>query len=352
MRRMSVQKLMSGMVTAKPIYTTSGVILIKEGTHLSEKYIEKIRGLDLEYIYIHDQASAGIEVEHVISESTRIETKRILNDGMNKMKQGYYNASEAIIKKIEEIISEVISNPQTMVSLQEIRNKDEYLHMHSINVCVISLLLGKKLNYNDAQMKHLALGALLHDLGKTRIDYQVTRYREDYIEKEFKIYKEHANLGYEMIKAIPNSSLLAANIALTHHEHYDGTGFPLGKKNTSIHEFARIVAVANEYDNLLYNMPTGMEMRHYEIVEMMISRAYTWFDPDIIKVFRKSISPYPIATGVVLNDGRIGLVAKLNENYPTRPIIRIIDPKTKQSIGEVDMSEDLNVLIIDEKEID
>jgi len=352
MRRVGIDKLKKDMVLAKPIYTSNGVILLKEGTLLTEKFLEKIHDIDVDYIYIKDELSEGIEIEALISEKTVLSTKKALEDSMEKMRKGYFTASQSIVEKVDAVISEVVANPHVMVSLQEIRSRDEYLHMHSINVCVISLLIGKKLNYNDAQLKHLALGAILHDVGKTQIKYDVIRYREDYVDKEYKIYKEHVRLGYEMIKSIPESSLLAANIALTHHEHYDGTGFPLGKKNTSIHEFSRIVAVANEYDNLLYNLPKDTHIRHYEIVEMIVSRAYTWFDPEIIKIFRKSISPYPVSTGVVLNDGRIGIVARLNEDFPTRPVIRIIDETSMAVMGEVDLSVSLNTLIVDEKEID
>lgn len=353
MRRISVDKLKPGMVLSKPIYTTTGVVLLRDGQKLTDKFIEKIQYLQLDFIYIKDEMSEGIYIDEIISEQMRYDTKKVLEDSIKKMRSGHFNTSEAIAKKVEEIIQEVISNPRVMVSVQEMRNKDEYLHMHAINVCVISILIGKKKGYNDAQLKHLALGAMLHDIGKIKIEFNCTRYREDYIDKEFNIYKEHVRIGYDLIKEIPNASLLAANIALTHHERFDGTGFPLGKKNENIHEFARIVAVANEYDNLLYNLPKEMTMRHYEIIEMIVSRAYSWFDPEIVKIFRNSISPYPMGAGVKLSDGRLGIVSRLNENLPTRPLIRIIDPnKTDQVLEEVDLSKNLSLMIEDEIDID
>ncbi len=352
MRQVPVDKLKIDMVLAKPIYTQNGVILLKEETKLTNGFIDKIKSIEIDHIYIQDELSEGIEIESVISESTRIETKKMLTESMSKMRSGYFNASDAIIEKVEVIIDEVVSNPHVMVSLQEIRSREEYMHLHAINVCVISLLIGKKMSYNDAQLKHLALGALLHDVGKTQIDYEISRYREDYIDNELKIYKQHVRYGYEVIKNMPDSSLLAANVALTHHEHYDGTGFPLGKKNTSIHEFARIVAIANEYDNLLYNLPHGMKMRHYEIIELIVSRAYTWFDPEIIKVFRKSISPYPVSTGVVLSDGRSAIVTSINESFPTRPTVRVYEEATMEIIEVLDLSKNLSLMIVDEKDID
>jgi HD-GYP domain-containing protein (c-di-GMP phosphodiesterase class II) len=342
------------MVLAKPIYANNGVIMLREGTKLTQQYIERIQYLKLPYIYIQDDISAGIEIDEVISEETKLETRKALSDSIAKMKKGYFDVNQDIVQNVESIINDVTSNPRVMVSVQEIRNKDEYLHMHSINVCVLSLLIAKKRGYNDTQLKHLALGALLHDLGKTKIDkIDPTTYRESYSEKEYDDYKDHVRLGYEMIKEIPNSSLLAANVALTHHEKYDGTGFPIGKKNEGIHEFSRIVAIANEYDNLVYNSPEDMNLAHYEIIELIVSRAYTWFDPEMVRIFRSSISPYPVGSGVELSDGRRGIVSGLNENLPTRPLVRIVNPAYLDDvIEEVDLSKNLSIVISAEIDID
>jgi len=354
MRRINVARLKVGMDLAKPIYANNGVILLRDGTKLTQNYIEKIQYLQLPYIYIADDISVGIEIEDIVSEEIKLETRRSLSDSIAKMKKGHFNVNDEIAAQVEEIINEVVSSPRVMLSVQEIRNKDEYLYMHSINVCVLSLIIAKKKSYNGTQLKHLAMGALLHDIGKTKIEViEPTNYRENYNEKDYSIYKEHVRLGYEIIKKIPNSSLLAANVALTHHENYDGSGFQLGKKNDSIHEFSRIVAIANEYDNLVYNQSEETRLRHYEIIELIVSRAYSWFDPEIVRVFRSSVSPYPIGSGVELNDGRRGIVSMLHENLPTRPVIRIVNPEDlSQIVEEVDLSKNLSVLIVDEIDID
>jgi len=342
------------MALAKPIYANNGVILLRDGTKLTKNYIDKIQFLQLPYIYIVDEISEGIEVEDIVSDETKLETKKVLTESINKMKKGYFNVNDTIARHVEEIIEEVVSSPRVMLSMEEMRSKDEYLHMHSINVCVLSLLIAKKKGYNGNQLKHLAMGAILHDIGKTKIDdIDPTIYREVYDEKDLNMYKENVRLGYEIIKEIPNSSLLAANVALTHHENYDGTGFMLGKKNDGIHEFSRIVAIANEYDNLVYNQSENERLRHYEIIELIVSRAYSWFDPEMVRIFRSSVSPYPIGSGVELSDGRRGIVGKLNENLPTRPIIRIIDQKDMTTIiEEVDLAKNLSLLITDEIDLD
>lgn len=353
MRRIQVEHLQPNMVLAKPIYTEQGVILLKEGSVLTEAIIDKVKSIEVSHIYINDTLSEGIIIDTLVSEEVKQATTTMLHETMDKMRQGYFVATEDVLSKVEAIIEEIVSNHHVLVSLQDMRTKEEYMYHHAMNVCVISLLIGKKMGYNSAQLKHLAMGAILHDVGKTQIDSELAHhYRAEYSEAEFKLYRLHVRQGYEIIKNMKNGSLLAANVALTHHEHYDGSGFPLGKKNTSIHEYARIVAVANEYDNLLYNLPKDNQMRHYEIVEMIASRAYTWFDPEVVKIFNTSISPYPVSTGVILSDKRVGIVAKLNENIPTRPIVRIFDEKTRQVIEEIDLSQSLNIMIIGEKDID
>jgi len=352
MRRIHVDKLKEGMVISKPIYSSSGIILLSEGVELTDRYIEKIIGTGLQHIYIKDELSSGISDDLLVTEETKIETKKVLQDSMKKIKTGSFKSSGDVLKKVEVLIEEVLKSPRVMVSVQEIRSRSDYSLMHAVNVCVISCLLGKKLNYNEVQLKHLALGALLHDLGKVNLKMDCTRYRTDYIELEYEIYKQHPDEGYEMIQEIPDTSLISANIARQHHENYDGSGFPLGLKGEAIHIFARIVAIANEYDNLLFNLPFGTTMKHYEIIECIIAKSYTNFDPNIVKIFASSISPYPLGSGVELSNKQVGIVSKLNESFPTRPFVRIIDETTLKVIEEIDLSTMPSLFIVDEKDID
>jgi putative nucleotidyltransferase with HDIG domain len=352
MRKINVNNLAVGMIVAKPLYTYNSVFLLSEGAVLTEKYITKILESDLEYIFINDDISKDISIDNVVSEETIIETKKVLERSIGKLKSSRFNANPAIIDKVEAIVNEVLLNPKVMVSLQEIRNKSDYLLMHSINVCILSLLFAKKLNYTGIPLKHLAMGAMLHDIGKTKINFNWYRNKIDYLEEELEIYKTHSEAGYEIMKAANVDSSIAALIVRTHHEKYDGTGYPLKQKKGTIHLFSRIVAVADEYDNLLYNQPEGRLMKHFEIIEDIMARAFTDFDPEIVKVFLETISPYEVSTGVLLSDGRRGIVSKLNPHSPTMPIVRIINQETMSVIEELDLSQNVSISIIDEIDID
>ncbi|MBC7960134.1 MAG: HD-GYP domain-containing protein [Vallitaleaceae bacterium] len=352
MRKIHVDKIKEGMMIGKAIYTANGIILLSDGTVLTQRYIDKIRATGTEHIYILDEMSKGIQPDDLISEETKIEIKMVLQDAVKRMKDGHFTSMPSIFQKVEEMIKEVLLNPRVMVSMQDIRSKSEYLYLHAINVCVVSCLLGKKMNYSDIQLRHLAIGALLHDLGKVNSMFDVNRYREDYVEQEIHTYRGHVLKGYEMIQDTPDISMMSANIVRMHHENFDGSGFPLGLRGDAIHEFAKIVAVANEYDNLLYNSPFGRQLKHYEIIEIIIAKSYTAFDPQIVRVFASSVSPYPLGAGVVLSNGKIGIVSVINPNFPTRPVVRIINPETRQVTEEIDLSKVTSLLIMDEKDID
>lgn len=343
MRKISIDNLKVGLIIGKPIYTESGAILINENIRLTSKLIDKIKLLDLKYVYIIEEKN-NITKQEIISEKTKIETIKALEKSINKIKEGHFNVTWDIISKVKNIIEEVTKEPKIIVKVEEIRTKDEYLQMHSINVCIISLIIAKKLNYDNNRLRHLAIGALLHDLGKTKVDNNFSKYRSVYNKSELEIYEKHTKIGYKLVTEIPGSSQLSANVALTHHEHYDGTGFPFGKKASDIHEFSRIVAVANEYDNLLYNLPKEIKLKNYEIIELIISRAYSWFDPNIIKVFKESINPFPKGSKVILSDKREGIVEGFNEGFPTRPIIKVIDPNLLEE-EIIDLSTNNKIII-------
>jgi len=351
MRKVYVDQLKEGMIISKPIYTHNGIILLNEGAKLTKSYISKIRKIGLKYIYIQDKISEGIQIQEVISEETRNETKEIFNKNIEALKNTNILVSEDLIRQVDKIINEILLNPSVQYSLYEMRNNNDYLASHSINVCIISLLIGKKMDFLDSQLMQLGIGALLHDIGKLNIDFNCYRYRDDYIEKERVIYNEHSQEGYDLIRDLKDISLLTSTIVRTHHENYDGSGFPLGLKGDAIHIFAKIVAVANEFDNLHFNLP-NKNMKNHEIIEYITSKAYTCFDPEVIKVFKSVIVPYPVSTGVILSDGRIGIVSKINETIPNRPIVRIIDTENNKIIEEIDLSKVLSIVIQDEIDID
>lgn len=350
MRIVKISELKSDMVLAKPIYGENGLIWLKKGAALTNGYIEKINKLKLGYAYIEDNISSGIEATELLDPNLLKKAKKGISQSIADFNNDCLEIDTETRMTIEKIIHQVVANPFILHSMAAMRDKEEYLYDHSVNVCIISLLMGKKMNLSYDVMRVLASGALLHDVGKIKIE-ALECCRQYHKPEEMALYQEHPKYGYEMVKKIDGISLLTASIVLDHHENYDGTGFPNQKKANEVHDLTKIVAIANEYDNLLYQMQEQDRIRHYQIIENIISKAYTMFAPEFVRVLRKTIAPYPVSLGVRLNDGRCGVVTKLNEMLPTRPVVRVAqkDQLTGELVySEVDLAKDLTLLIVDE----
>ena len=147
-----------------------------------------------------------------------------------------------------KMIDELMDVSDTMVNLQDLKSNDQYTFSHSVNVCVLSLITGISMKYGEEKLRELGIGAMLHDVGKTRIPSEILNKPGSLTAEEFDIIKKHTSYGYELLKKSKELSTYASYIALTHHERYDGEGYPLGLRGEELHEFARIVSIADVYD--------------------------------------------------------------------------------------------------------
>ncbi len=342
MRRILTENIMVNMCLARPVYTGEGVVLLNEGTVLEEQHIARIRKLKIKHVFIDDKISEDLKVDLPVSDEIVVETRVFITDTIEKLSEGYTHVDKEVFAKVSQIVGEVTSRKEVIYNVEYMRNRDDYLYGHSVNVAILATIVGKVMGYNDKQLRHLALGALLHDVGKAFIDKKYHQSREDFTPEEMNIYRSYVRFGYETIRDLDSGSMLAANIALSHKERYDGTGFPFNKTGKEIHEYVRIVSVANDYDNIRC---WNEDISNHEALEMLAARAYSALDPDIIKVFISTIAPYPVGSMVELSDGRVAIVESLNASMPSRPVLRVVDPDSKKVTAVVDLLKELNVVI-------
>lgn len=173
------------------------------------------------------------------------------------MTKEFMSSIESAIKPPQEnfntardlILDEVKKHIDHIQNIGELRiNYQDYDLSHSINVSTLSTALAIKLNYNDEQLKELALGALLHDVGKTKLPKQIINKPGQLSSKEFEIIKLHAPLGYKIIKQDYGLSETVALAARDHQEYYDGSGYINGLQGEQIFKNAQIITIADSYD--------------------------------------------------------------------------------------------------------
>lgn len=348
MRLVSLSMLMPEMVLAKSIYYRDCLVL-KEGTGDLERYSNSLKRLGIDYLYIEDTKSYGIEIPDAISEETRLMCKQVLRQTIEEFSTRTVIDIQEMSSAVNSIIDDILANPDVQISLNDIGATDEYTFTHSVSTTVYSLIIANKLGYTRSMMEKLGAGALLHDMGKILLDNKVINKAGKLNEDEFEHVKKHTLLGYEALKRCVNLTELSRIISLYHHERMDGQGYPTGTPAAQLHEFTRIVAIADVYDALVSDRCYRKKWSSNQAVNYLVEHAETQFDVQLVSVLIKQIAIYPNGSMVRLSDHTIGIVKEQNKNFPLRPFVRILADEWGREITpyEIDMMKILSITIVE-----
>lgn len=350
MRLVPINCIKDGSFLAKTIYDGEGRILLTKGAVLTDKIIKKAELVGLMSLYINDEYSSN-EIEDIIKPELRQKAVKVIKDSFNNLTkyieygnngsaQSKYEASKAryenneiLSKIVSDIIDEMLSKKDVLINLVDIKSMDNYTYEHSVNVTILSLVLGIGLNMDKQKLFNLAMGAMLHDVGKVFIPKEILLKNGKLTDEEFKTIKEHPEKGYEYLKDKIDISAMSRIIALQHHEKVDGTGYPEAIKEDKIHEFAKVVSIADVYDALTSDRPYRRAMPPNEAIEYLMAGVERSFDYEMVKIFVRRIVPYPVGTLVKLSNGKTGVVEEIIENFPLRPKVRIVAEGTNEYIN-------------------
>lgn len=331
MKYMPIDQVVQGEHLAKPIYSSDGRILLEEDVFLTIGLISRLRQLGITALYIRDGMNAEQEIEEdeVITEETKREAVAILADCYQYIQSGEKDFQLKSVSKVAgSIIEEIMNNKDVLVSLSDIRTEDNNLFLHSVHVCVLSVLVGLKMHLDRSKLRDLAIGALLHDIGKIIDDEQGVK---------GKYANDHTWKGFNVLRRNPEMSKLSTVVSLQHHEHVDGSGYPRGIDDSDIHLNAKIVAVTNVYDNYITKEMDGRVLYPYEACEKIMALTNLHFDYDVVWNFLRSVAFYPNGSHVKLTTGETAVVVSQNKGLPQRPIIRLI--KTTFQLDDVEVQE-------------
>ncbi len=355
MQKVPIINLEPNMVVARNIFSTEGVLLLSADTVLNALQIDRLQQFDLPGIYIKNPFTESMAnsdildtIPEVVREETRVQAVQIVNASFQKLTVTQ-KLDTAPIKAISDfILDEVIKNRGAMIHLTDIRARDGYTFGHSVNVCVLATFTGIQLGYDMTQLKELALGALLHDTGKMLIPKEILLKAGPLADTERKVMQEHSDFGFNILRKQADIPLLSAHIAYQHHEKFDGTGYTRGLSGEDIHEYARIVAIADVYDALTSDRPYKEGCLPHEAYEIMMSLANTHFDPIILRQFLNQVALYPTGSIVELNTGAIALVTKVIPGLQTRPILKVLFDQNNCRLSngpEIDLTQHLTTFI-------
>ena len=295
MRYVPIGAIRENMILAKNIYGEKGQLLLNAGCKISNKCLESIISMGFSGIYIQDSLSEDIEIESIISDELRRKTV----DGVKNVfisvgnNERHHDQFEELKKRIETILEEILNDDNLMINMTDLKTFDEYTYQHSVNVAVLSMVIGTTLSLSHKEMFNLGIAALLHDIGKIFVNKEVLNKPRKLDVNEMEIMENHSYLGYKYLKSRYEFSVSTYIGVLDHHERYDGKGYPNGIQGREIPILGRVLAVCDSFDAMVskraYKEKLSVE---YAVGELERGKG-TQFDPDVARAFIELIREDP-----------------------------------------------------------
>lgn len=341
MRYLPINQLREGMLLGQELQDAHGQMLLKKHTRLTKENISYISFLEVEGLYIDDDISKDVEIKEVIEPEVKKASLQLISELFGSVAESDESESSAkkddIIETVEHVVDNVLSNRDVVYNMMEVRTYDNYTYYHSVNVGILTGVIGAKMGLSEAELQHAVTAGFLHDIGKVFIDANVLNAPRRLSEDERIKMMDHPREGYEFLMEhydLPREVLMGV---YEHHEWYDGGGYPCRKTGKETGKISRIIKAADVYDAMTSKRAYHDPYLPSEVLEYIMGRSGMEFDPEVVKTMVWELCVYPVGCEVELSNGEYALVVKNHKGYSLRPTVKLI-----QSGRIIDLTSDRN----------
>lgn len=313
MRYVNVENVIDGMILAQDIKDSYGRVLLIQGASLSKNKVKKLESFDIFGVYIEDEWSADIFITPAVPEKLAKNTVEALQN-MNL---------EQVQTCAGEIVDALLEAEDYMHDMESIKAYDENTFEHCVNVAVKSVTMGIGLGYNFYRLKNLAVGSMLHDIGKTGVAYDIINKAGKLTKEEFDEIKKHPTNGYNMLTNDTSIFASTRQIVYQHHENWDGTGYPRGLKGEDIYELAMIAHICDVCDALLSKRSYKNAFSIADVIRIMQEGTDKMFSPELLDAFFRYVPLYCKGSEVLLSNQEKALVYRNNRGNMLAPIVKL-----------------------------
>jgi putative nucleotidyltransferase with HDIG domain len=229
-----------------------------------------------------------------------------------------------LVPAVDKVIDSILQSPGALVCLCRIRHGDTYTFEHSISTCALLATFGLHLSLAPDVVRDLAIGGLLHDVGKMRVPDHVLNKPGKLSSREYEIMKQHVPLGLEILQDSPGITDAVLEIVGAHHERLDGSGYPKGKDAKGLSTFGRMAAIVDVYDALTAERVYKRASEPVDALTLLFEDSSSHFDPELVQHFIQAIGIYPAGTLVRLTSGRLAVVTSQTTTNALRPKVRVV----------------------------
>lgn len=269
-------------------------------------------------------------------------TKAVVNSMFKDFRNGEIFRAEKMKDVISECVDNIVSNADSMLWLSMIKNKDEYTAEHSLNVALLSIALGRAEGLDKDSLNMLGICAMLHDVGKVKIPNDILNKEGNLDEQEFAVMKMHTVHGKKLLLGQPELPDMAVEVALSHHEKIDGSGYPSGLSGEQIPYMVKIVAIADAYDAMTSGRIYCEAKPAAQALQLLLKSKGKHHDDGLLNKFIECIGVYPIGSIAELNSGEAGIVLPTENTNNLQPVIMVVRDTNKQICEpkQIDISKD------------
>jgi HD-GYP domain-containing protein (c-di-GMP phosphodiesterase class II) len=357
MRLIRLSSLTHGMVLARDLRTgrPGEIPLLRAGVPLSDAYIRRLQATSLHTVWIDDDLSGDIEPLEPLDPEMRIAAEEAVHESFDRttrvLASGGTSLPEHDLDRLTSTVSQIATSladvPEAALALGDLATADAYTHRHSVQVAIIGMLIARRLWQRDGwrdwmerprfdgiegRLTRLGVGLILHDIGKLAVPIEILNKRGALTADELRQVKLHPTAGVDLLLAADPSPRVLATVR-DHHERLDGSGYPAGRDAETIHEFARICAIADVFDAVSSERPYKHAAPAHVAVNVIGDGVHRGrFDPRVVAAFRRVCMPFPLGSEVVVDGKPLGVVSKVDADEPWMPTVRRIE---KGEIAEV-----------------
>jgi len=336
--KISLEKLSAGYILEQDIFNLNQQLLLRKGTLLTIDIIASMKRRNIKNIYV-SQASQSpertkpLEVELLpqIDLSTQAKIAEVYNNALGfvesfmvDIKRDKEINAGAVAEMVKTLSSNIFTDINVLAQMRKMKDKDDYLLTHSVDVALLAIMIGKCLGYDQKTVNNLGVAGILHDLGKVHIPEEILNKPAPLTDQEREIMNNHPLIGYQLCQASNNLDQSIQYGILMHHERMDGSGYPSSANYGKIPIFASILAIADTYDAITTQRVYSPKRTPYVAAEIILQEAIAGkIDIRIGKIFYDKLLALSVGNEVLLSNQHKGVVVFMNPLKPNYPTIKV-----------------------------
>jgi putative nucleotidyltransferase with HDIG domain len=351
MRKVVVTEAILGRYAGREISgPRPGQPLLRRGARIDADLLEAMQRRGIRIVWISDELLPEIEAPEAVKYETR--------EAVRTAFSGAYDSAEAwqeskalpppehglrIEDSTQMLVGEIANSNDVLTNLSFIRAWDDYTFEHSVQVAILSILIGKHLGMSEEALERLGTGAMLHDIGKALVPREILQKPGRLSDEEMEIMRQHPQLGWEFLhECFPHIMPTSSIVALQHHERLDGSGYPFGRRGPEIYLFSQIVAAADVYDALRAQRGYRSDFSPQQVYDLMHEDAGAKLRADAVEILLRHVALIPQGSVVQLSDGRFGMATKLVPGDVLHPMVLVVADEIGKPLPrhEIDLREE------------